>query len=578
MAARPLIASFTLIYGMLPMNAARVAIAQINAYVGDLCGNAERVLEAARRAHEMGADVLLTPELVLTGYPPEDLLLRPLFVSEQQQQLDELRRDLAELKGLHVVVGHVDGDARSAPAYAFDDKSGRHVLHNAASVLFEGRILGTYRKRELPNYSVFDEQRYFTADGKPFTFEVKGVRFGVAICEDIWFEHVPKAAGQAGAQVLLVPNASPYNTGKQAERQRVAAQCARLSGCAVIYANMVGGQDELVFDGASFAVDAQGQAAARLPEFTTCVQAVDVDGQGGVRPVGAQADVAPSAAEEQVWKALVLGVRDYLGKNRFPGAIIGLSGGIDSAVVLAIAVDAIGAQNVRAVMMPSRYTADISQTDASEMARRLGVQYDVITIGSVVDAFESVLAPHFQGMAPDATEENIQARARGTLLMALSNKTGRLVLTTGNKSEMTTGYCTLYGDMAGGFAVIKDVPKTLVYRLAQWRNRQGQGEVIPERIITRPPSAELRPDQKDQDSLPPYDILDGIMERYMEHNASAADIVAAGFPEAAVEQVVRLIRINEYKRRQAPPGPRITPRAFGRDWRYPVTNGFRETI
>jgi NAD+ synthase (glutamine-hydrolysing) len=560
---------------MFPMSAPRVAIAQINAYVGDLCGNAERVLEAARQAHEMGADILLTPELVLTGYPPEDLLLRPLFVCEQQQQLDELRRELAGFKGLHVVVGHVDGDARGARAYAFPDGNGRRVLYNAASVLLEGRVLGTYRKRELPNYSVFDEQRYFTSDGQPFAFDVKGVRFGVAICEDIWFQHAPKAAREAGCQVLLVPNASPYNTGKQAERLKVVAECARLSGSAVIYANMVGGQDELVFDGASLAVDAQGKPCARLPEFKTCVHAVDAGADGSVTPVGAQADMAPSEPEEQVWNALVLGVRDYLGKNRFPGAIIGLSGGIDSAVVLAIAVDALGAENVRAVMMPSRYTADISQTDAADMARRLGVQYDVIAIGSVVDAFGAELAPHFAGMAPDATEENIQARVRGTLLMALSNKTGRLVLTTGNKSEMTTGYCTLYGDMAGGFAVIKDVPKTLVYRLAKWRNTQS--EIIPERIITRPPSAELRPDQKDQDSLPPYDILDGIMERYMERNASAAEIVAAGYPEEAVEQVVRLIRINEYKRRQAPPGPRITPRAFGRDWRYPVTNGFRET-
>ncbi|HTK01491.1 MAG TPA: NAD+ synthase [Bordetella sp.] len=557
------------------MSAPRVAIAQINSCVGDLCGNAERVLDAARQAHEMGADVLLTPELVLTGYPPEDLLLRPQFVCEQQQQLDELRRDLAQFKGLHVVLGHVDGDTCGAKAYDFADRNGRHVLYNAASVLLEGRVLGTYHKRELPNYSVFDEQRYFTPGGDPLTFEVKGTRFGVVICEDIWFQHAPKAAREAGSQVLLVPNASPYNTGKQAQRFEVVAECARLSGGAVIYANMVGGQDELVFDGASFAVDAQGRPCARLPEYQACVHAVDVGADGSITPVGPQADMKPSEPEEQVWNALVLGVRDYLGKNRFPGAIIGLSGGIDSAVVLAIAVDALGAENVRAVMMPSRYTADISQTDAADMARRLGVRYDVIAIGPVVDSFEGALEPHFAGMAPDATEENIQARVRGTLLMALSNKTGRLVLTTGNKSEMTTGYCTLYGDMAGGFAVIKDVPKTLVYRLANWRNRRQ--EIIPERIITRPPSAELRPDQTDQDSLPPYDILDGIVERYMERNQSAADIVAAGYPEDAVDQVVRLIRINEYKRRQAPPGPRITPRAFGRDWRYPVTNGFRET-
>ncbi|OZI34410.1 NAD+ synthase [Bordetella genomosp. 10] len=544
------------------MSTARVAIAQINACVGDLSGNVQRVLAAARQAHGQGADILLTPELVLTGYPPEDLLLRPQFVQAQLRELDGLRRELAQFKGLRVVVGHVDGEGRS--------------LYNAASVFLEGETLGTYRKRELPNYSVFDEQRYFKADGAPLIFEVAGVTFGVVICEDMWFDRAPAAARQAGAQVLLVPNASPYNTGKQDDRLRVARECVRVGDCAVVYANMVGGQDELVFDGASFAMDRAGQVTARLPDFAEDVQSVLVDAQGNVRPATPQAAVAVPEPEAQVWQALVVGVRDYLGKNRFPGAIIGLSGGIDSAVVLAVAVDALGAENVRAVMMPSRYTADISQIDAEDMAKRLGVQYDVITIGSVVDSFEAMLAPHFAGLPVDATEENIQARVRGTLLMALSNKTGRLVLTTGNKSEMTTGYCTLYGDMAGGFAVIKDVPKTLVYRLAVWRNRQR--EIIPERIITRPPSAELREDQKDQDSLPPYDILDGIVERYMERNESAAEIVAAGFPREAVEQVVRLIRINEYKRRQAPPGPRITPRAFGRDWRYPVTNGFRETV
>ncbi|CAM4125589.1 NAD+ synthase [Bordetella muralis] len=541
---------------------ARVGIAQINAYVGDVAGNAARVLKAARSAHEQGADILVTPELVLTGYPPEDLLLRPHFVDSQEAALDQLRRDAAGLTGLHLVVGHVLAEGEN--------------LYNAATVLCEGRVVGVYRKRELPNYSVFDEQRYFTAADDALVFEVKGVRFGVNICEDIWFAGAPRAAAQAGAQVLLVPNASPYNTGKQDERLHVARRCVQDTGCAVIYANMVGGQDELVFDGASFALDAQGQPAARLPDYTEGVNVVEVDAGGAVRPVSAHADVKPYCLEEQVWNALVLGVRDYLGKNGFPGAIIGLSGGIDSAVVLAVAVDALGAENVRTVMMPSRYTADISQTDATDMAQRLGVQHDDIAIAPAFEAFENMLAPQFAGLPIDATEENIQARVRGTLLMALSNKTGRLVLTTGNKSELTTGYCTLYGDMAGGFAVIKDVPKTLVYRLAEWRNRET--EVIPRRIITRPPSAELRPDQTDQDSLPPYDILDGIMERYMERNESAAEIVAAGFPQPAVEQIVRLIRINEYKRRQAPPGPRITPRAFGRDWRYPVTNGFRETV
>ncbi|MDM9560249.1 NAD+ synthase [Bordetella petrii] len=544
------------------MSAARVAIAQINAHVGDIAGNAARVLEAARAAHGQGADVLVTPELVLTGYPPEDLLLRPHFVERQEAALAQLRQDTAGLAGLHLLVGHVLA------------RGGK--LYNAATVLCEGKVVGAYCKRELPNYSVFDEQRYFSADDQPLVFEVKGVRFGVNICEDIWFDRAPRAAAQAGAQVLLVPNASPYNTGKQEERLQVARRCAQDTGCAVIYANMVGGQDELVFDGASFALDAQGRPAARLPDYTEGVDVVEADGSGAVRPVSRHADVKPYCLEEQVWNALVLAVRDYLGKNGFPGAIIGLSGGIDSAVVLAVAVDALGAANVRTVMMPSRYTADISQTDASDMAQRLGVRHDDIAIGPAVDAFGAMLAPQFAGLPVDATEENIQARVRGTLLMALSNKTGHLVLTTGNKSELTTGYCTLYGDMAGGFAVIKDVPKTLVYRLAEWRNRER--EVIPRRIITRPPSAELRPDQTDQDSLPPYDILDGIMERYMERNQSAAEIVAAGFPQAAVEQVVRLIRVNEYKRRQAPPGPRITPRAFGRDWRYPVTNGFRETV
>ncbi|GAB1578921.1 NAD+ synthase [Bordetella petrii] len=544
------------------MSAARVAIAQINAHVGDIAGNAARVLEAARAAHGQGADVLVTPELVLTGYPPEDLLLRPHFVERQEAALARLRQDTAGLAGLHLLVGHVLA------------RGGK--LYNAATVLCEGKVVGAYCKRELPNYSVFDEQRYFSADDQPLVFEAKGVRFGVNICEDIWFDRAPRAAAQAGAQVLLVPNASPYNTGKQEERLQVARRCAQDTGCAVIYANMVGGQDELVFDGASFALDAQGRPAARLPDYAEGVDVVEADAAGAVRPLSRHADVKPYCLEEQVWNALVLAVRDYLGKNGFPGAIIGLSGGIDSAVVLAVAVDALGAANVRTVMMPSRYTADISQTDASDMAQRLGVRHDDIAIGPAVDAFGAMLAPQFAGLPVDATEENIQARVRGTLLMALSNKTGHLVLTTGNKSELTTGYCTLYGDMAGGFAVIKDVPKTLVYRLAEWRNRER--EVIPRRIITRPPSAELRPDQTDQDSLPPYDILDGIMERYMERNQSAAEIVAAGFPQAAVEQVVRLIRINEYKRRQAPPGPRITPRAFGRDWRYPVTNGFRETV
>jgi NAD+ synthase (glutamine-hydrolysing) len=541
----------------------RVGIAQINACVGNLSANADRVLEAARTAYAQGARILLAPELVLTGYPPEDLLLRPDFILRQQAELNRLRAELAPLAGMYVLVGHVqyrDG-----------------TLHNATSVLFEGGVVGTYCKQELPNYGVFDEQRYFAPETEPLVFECEGVRFGVVICEDVWFERAGQAAARAGAQVLLVPNASPYNIGKLEERDVVARLAVAHTGCALIYANMVGGQDELIFDGASFVLDADGHRVVQLPQFVETLAIVDIDERGCVTNVPPEWKPAEAASvEEQVYTALVVGVRDYLGKSGFPGAIIGLSGGIDSALVLAIAVDALGPERVRTVMMPSRYTADISETDATLMAERLGVRHDTIAIGTITDSFESALAGQFAGLSIDATEENIQARARGTLLMALSNKTGNLVLTTGNKSEMATGYCTLYGDMAGGFAVIKDVPKTLVYRLAKWRNRNT--EVIPDRIITRPPSAELRPDQTDQDSLPSYEILDGIVSRYVESNASAAEIVAAGFPREAVEQVVRLIRINEYKRRQAPIGPRITRRAFGRDWRYPVINGFRDTL
>jgi len=556
------------------MCAARVAIAQLDFCVGDLAGNVARLREAAQQAHECGADVLVTPELAMTGYPPEDLLLRPRFLDDADAALDGLCSELAGLTGLHLVVGHpLRRDGR---------------LYNAASVLCAGRIVATYCKRELPNYSVFDEARHFTADDTPCVFDVKNVRFGVNICEDAWFDRAPQAAARAGAQVLLMPNASPYHLGKRRERDAVIARRVRETGCVAVYANLIGGQDELIFDGASFVMDARGGVALRLPGFAESLAVFDVTADGAVsrgqvlpqsgQPGVASCDADTDADQEdaQVWEALKLGVRDYLGKNGFPGAIIGLSGGIDSAVVLAVAVDALGADKVRAVMMPSVYTADISLQDAREMARRVAVRYEVIPIQPMMQSFGDALHDAFAGLSADTTEENIQARIRGTLLMALSNKTGHLVLTTGNKSELATGYCTLYGDMAGGFAVIKDLPKTRVYRLAAWRNRQADGAVIPERIITRPASAELRPDQTDQDTLPPYDVLDAIIERYMERDESAAAIVAAGYPAEAVAQVVRLLRVNEYKRRQAPPGPRITARAFGRDWRYPVTNGFRE--
>jgi NAD+ synthase (glutamine-hydrolysing) len=561
----------------------KAALAQINAKVGDLAGNARLLAAAARQAHAQGATLVLAPELALSGYPPEDLLLRPAFMAACADALQSLAADLADCAGLHLIVGHphqfgMRGDVRSK-SLAVQQR------FNAASVLAGGQVLGTYCKRELPNYQVFDERRYF-ASGRdaglaPLVVDVGGLRVGVLICEDAWFDEPAQAACDAGAQLLCVLNASPFHLDKAGEREARMAERARAVGRPLLYSHLVGGQDEVVFDGASFALDARGAVTARAPAFESALLMLDVAADGSAH--GAVAEVP--CIESQAWSALVVGVRDYLGKNGFPGALIGLSGGIDSALVLAVAVDALGADRVRAVMMPSPYTADISWLDARDMAARLGVQYDEIAIAPMFDAFRASLAPHFAGRAEDTTEENLQARIRGTLLMALSNKLGAIVLTTGNKSEMATGYCTLYGDMAGGFAVIKDVAKTLVYRLAEWRNQQptvladgknGEtGPVIPERIITRPPSAELRPDQTDQDSLPPYAVLDAILARYMEEDQGIEDIVAAGFDRADVERVTWLIKLNEYKRRQSPVGIRITHRAFGRDWRYPITSGFR---
>ena len=557
----------------------KVALAQINATVGDIEGNARKVIEAARRAHAAGAQLVVAPELALSGYPPEDLLLRPGFMRACAAALDGMARALADCVGLFVLVGHPHqfgelGDVRTK-------STATPLRFNAASVLTGGKVLGTYCKRELPNYQVFDERRYFAsgrdAGHAPLVFDVAGTRVAALICEDAWFDEPAASAKAAGAQVLAVLNASPFHLDKAGERELRMAERACAVGLPLLYSHLVGGQDEVVFDGASFALDARGAVAMRAASFEEALAIADIDGanvRGIVEPL-------PSL-EAQAWAALVTGVRDYLSKNGFPGAIIGLSGGIDSALVLALAVDALGAERVRCVMMPSPYTAEISWVDARDMAVRLGVRYDEIVIGPMFDAFRASLAPQFAGLADDTTEENIQARIRGTLLMALSNKTGRIVLTTGNKSEMATGYCTLYGDMAGGFAVIKDVAKTLVYRLARWKNEQptrradgSMGPVIPERIITRAPSAELRPDQTDQDSLPPYEVLDAILARYMEDDQSVDDIVAAGFERTTVERVTHLIKINEYKRRQAPVGIRITHRAFGRDWRYPITSKFR---
>ncbi len=567
----------------------QLAVLQFNPVVGDLSGNARQIIEGARHAHAQGARLVLTPELALCGYPPEDLLLRPRFIEGCQNALINIAQALIDLPGLHVVVGHpapsghlahLSDDAKRTPSWAVPE------LLNAASHLNRGGVVGTYAKRELPNYQVFDERRYFVSGRDvgfgPLVLDVDGIKLGVLICEDAWFDEPAQAACAQGAQALLVLNASPFHAGKAAEREARMAERARSSHCPLVYAHLVGGQDEVVFDGASFAVNADGNVAARAASFETetLMLILSAPGGAGEAAILQQGTLAPLLDQDaEIWQALVTGVRDYLGKNGFPGAIIGLSGGIDSALVLAIAVDALGADKVRTVMMPSPYTADISWIDAKDMADCLGVRHDEIAIAPEFEAFKASLAPLFAGRTEDTTEENIQARVRGTLLMALSNKLGAIVLTTGNKSEMATGYCTLYGDMAGGFAVIKDLVKTTVYRLSSWRNAQarlrGEVEPIPERIIIRPPSAELRPDQKDQDSLPDYAVLDAILQRYMERDESIEDIVAAGFAVADVEKVTHLLKINEYKRRQAPVGIRITHRAFGRDWRYPITSRFR---
>lgn len=559
--------------------ALQVCVAQLNYVVGDLPGNAQKIIQAAHQAHAQGAQLLLTPELAICGYAAEDLFLRPAFVAACEEAVQTVARETAALDGLHIVVGHPAASLRTQGA---SRSVATAPCFNAASVLHAGAVRMVYAKRELPNYQVFDERRYFVQGHGAGVFDIAlpqgGVcRVGLLICEDAWHEAPAQDAYAAGADLLMVINASPYHVGKGDEREQAMRERVHATGLPLVYAHLVGGQDEIVFEGRSFALNADGSLAARAASFQSELFMVQARCEPSWSLQGRVA--GEHSFEEDLWHALVLGVRDYVGKNGFPGAILGLSGGIDSALVLAIAVDALGADKVRAVMMPSPYTADISWIDARDMAERLGVRYDEIAIAPEFEAFLGSLSPLFEGRPADTTEENLQARIRGTLLMALSNKFGSVVLTTGNKSEMATGYCTLYGDMAGGFAVIKDVLKTLVFRLAHWRNAHdpyGTGrDPIPERIITRPPSAELRPDQKDQDSLPPYEVLDAIVERYMENNQDPAQIVAAGYPAAAVEQVVRLIRINEYKRRQAPVGIRVTHRSFGKDWRYPNTNKFR---
>jgi NAD+ synthetase len=534
----------------------RIAVAQFNATVGDLTGNVERIIECAAQAKARGAQVLLTPELALCGYPAEDLLLRPDFYRACSRALDDLA---ARVDGIAVIVGHPE------------EYEGR--CYNAATVIENGQKKAVYRKIRLPNYEVFDEKRYFEAGTAACVVTLGGVPCGINICADIWEAGAAELAQAAGAELLLVLNASPCHLEKQQERAQVLGERVAATGMAAIYCNLVGGQDELVFDGASFALDAQGTCRMRLPAFAAALGIVDYD-QGYLQSEQMAEELS---VEAEAYQALVLGVHDYIGKSGFKGALIGLSGGIDSALTLCIAVDALGADKVHAVMMPSPYTAQMSLDDSREMIRQLGCSYDEIAIAPAMATYEAMLAPLFAGLPADTTEENIQARIRGNILMALSNKTGKLVLTTGNKSEMAVGYCTLYGDMAGGFAVIKDVYKTLVYRLSRYRNTLCQGApVIPENIIVRPPSAELKPDQTDQDSLPPYEVLDAIVSAYMEEDRSPREIIAAGLPEADVRRVVRLLRLAEYKRRQSPVGIRITPRGFGKDWRYPITNRYQD--
>jgi len=535
----------------------RIALAQLDHLVGDVQGNAARVIETARQARgALAPDLIVFPELALSGYPPEDLLFHRGFRRQIEAALASVRRNL---QGLAAVVGY--------PEY-----TGLNIF-NSAALVSEGEILANHRKIELPNYKVFDEKRYFRAGERATVVERNGFKVGLLVCEDIWEAEAARRAHAQGAELLVVINASPYEIHKQRERERIARDRIAEVQLPLVYVNMVGGQDELVFDGNSFVMDARGQLVMRAPAFEEGTYTIEFV-RSGSRAVPEPGLVAPELADEaSIYQALVLGVRDYVNKHGFPGVVMGLSGGVDSALTLVIAVDALGADRVHAVMMPSRYTADMSLSDAADQARRLGVEYSVISIEGMFAATLAALEKEFAGTRPDTTEENIQSRCRMLLLMGISNKTGKMLLTTGNKSEMAVGYATLYGDMAGGFAPIKDCSKLLVYRLAAYRN--STGEVIPRRVIERPPSAELRPDQKDSDSLPPYEMLDPILEAFIEEDLSVDEIEARGFDRATVGRVLDLVKRNEYKRRQAPPGVRVSRRAFGRDWRYPITNGYR---
>lgn len=536
----------------------RIALAQSGFMVGDVRANVRRIVTLAREARDrLAAHCVVFPELALTGYPPEDLLLRPAFLREVERGLREV---CAETVGVDLVLGY--------PRL----HEGR--LYNAAALLRDGEPVAIYHKQHLPNHSVFDEKRYFHAGSRPCVVDIRGRRVGLTVCEDMW-QPGPIEQAAASADFIININASPYHLGKRQEREEVLRRRIVAAGVPVIYLNTVAGQDELVFDGESFVMDADGRVTQRAPAWREALETVELETGAGGRIVPVPATIEPPLPDdESVYRALVLGVRQYVDHNGFDGVVIGLSGGLDSALTLAIAVDALGAERVEALMLPSRFTSTMSLEDAAAEAHKLGVHYREISIEPAFETFLGLLRDEFSGLPPDATEENIQARCRGVILMAVANKKRRMVLTTGNKSEMAVGYATLYGDMAGGFAPIKDVPKTMVYRLARYRN--GLAPVIPARVLERPPSAELAPGQLDQDTLPPYPVLDAILEMYVERDMAPTDIVAAGYDAELVRRTVTMIDRNEYKRRQAPPGVRISKRAFGRDRRYPITSGFSD--
>ena len=583
----------------------RVALAQINVTVGDLEGNTEKILAYMQQAYAAGSHIVCTPELALTGYPPEDLLLKPGFVAAQLRKLNELINASRDLPGLTAVIGFVDRD---------------HDIYNAAAIIHEGKLFGTYHKHYLPNYGVFDENRYFQSGRKAPIFLINGVHVGINICEDVWYPTGPMTLqAHAGAEVIVNINGSPYYAGKGTFREEMLATRAADNGVIVAYLNMVGGQDELVFDGDSMVFNEQGALIARAREFAEDMLIVDLDTASVFRsrlhdprrrqerlredpnvvpiieisdersqesllvppihPLGAPQRIEPKMEPlEEIYAALVLGTRDYVHKTGFKKALIALSGGIDSSLTAAIAVDALGAENILGISMPSGFSSEGSKTDAQELAENLGIEFLTIPIEETFRTSLKMLKPVFGESDPGLAGENLQARIRGNVLMSISNKFGAIVLTTGNKSEMATGYSTLYGDMAGGFAVLKDVLKTLVYELSVYRNTLGEKPVIPQTVIAKPPSAELRPEQKDIDSLPPYEVLDPILKAYAEDDRSFEEILAMGFERKTVERVMRLVDVSEYKRRQAPPGVKITTRAFGRDRRLPITNKYRESI